>query len=518
MAVHQLPQEKGEFAQYFRDLTLRIDPRGGWYGVFRHRDPDGMRACLDGVEIPPWDVVESLLQDLTAARGGDAGARESVRAKHLHTAAATAHDRRPGGGEALAERLRLMLREQEYAAGRADELVRLLRTVQDGSPDAGRLTRELAWVRDDYARASARCAELGARLSALPALRPVAPGGWFRAEAPPDTGRPAPYGAGPADTAHVRPVDPAGPRGQRPGADGTDGAEGASAGPGGPGGQGGDGGTGESGRGPGPTPAARTERRAPDPEPEAKPAPEPRKKTRAAARSRPRGARFAGIEIDESDEPSRAPVLPASPPAASAAPRGARFGGAPTGPVRTAEPVHSPEDRRAAAEMAASLIRLRTAGRSGEAHVVLCEAASRPPAQLPLLADELHRAGLAADWAELLWEAASLPPAQLAAAAGALAVAGRDDDCAQLLRQGASRPASEIADAVLALDEAGRTHEAQALLGAFVQCRTPEDAALIAVPDPRRLVPRLLDAARALPGARERGLVHALRVARIPGV
>ncbi|KIF77556.1 hypothetical protein QR77_34325, partial [Streptomyces sp. 150FB] len=154
--------------------------------------------------------------------------------------------------------------------------------------------------------------------------------------------------------------------------------------------------------------------------------------------------------------------------------------------------------------------------RSGEAHVVLCEAAGRPPGQLPLLAGELHRAGLGADWAELLWEASSLPPAPLAAAAGALAGAGRDGDCAQLLRQGASRPAEEIADAVLALGEVGRAPEAQALLSAFVQSRTPEDAALIAAPDPRRLVPQLLDAARAVSSARERDLVHALRIAGIP--
>ena len=165
--------------------------------------------------------------------------------------------------------------------------------------------------------------------------------------------------------------------------------------------------------------------------------------------------------------------------------------------------------------MVAMLIRLRAEGRTGEAHVVLCEAAGRPPEQLPLLAAELHRAGLGADWAELLWEAASLPPARLAAAAGALAVAGRDSDCGQLLRQGVSRPAEEIADAVLALGEAGRAPEARALLSAFVQARTPEDAALVAVLDPRRLVPQLIDAARAISGARERDVVHALRVAGV---
>jgi hypothetical protein len=222
-------------------------------------------------------------------------------------------------------------------------------------------------------------------------------------------------------------------------------------------------------------------------------------------------------EGDQSEgEPGSPSGLSAPPPvAASAVPRGARFGGVPAAPAEQAAPAHSPEDRRAAAAMVATLVRLRAEGRTGEAHVVLCEAAGRPPGQLPLLAAELHRAGLGADWAELLWEAASLPPARLAAAAGALALAGRDSDCGQLLRQGVSRPAAEIADAVLALGEAGRAPEARALLSAFVQVRTPEDAALVAVPDPRRLVPQLIDVARAISGARERDLVHALRVAGV---
>ncbi|KIF77555.1 hypothetical protein QR77_34320, partial [Streptomyces sp. 150FB] len=95
MAVHQLPAESGAFARYLRDLTTLLDPGGGWYGVFAQRDPAGMRACLDGVEIPPWDVVDSLLQDFAAGRDGEAVARESARARALHAASAAVHDRRP---------------------------------------------------------------------------------------------------------------------------------------------------------------------------------------------------------------------------------------------------------------------------------------------------------------------------------------------------------------------------------------------------------------------------------------
>ncbi|MFI6698268.1 hypothetical protein ACIBJC_04705 [Streptomyces sp. NPDC050509] len=465
MAVRQLPVEIGTFARYLTDLTTLLNPGAGWYGVFFHRDPDGLRACLGGTEIPPWDVVESLLQDFAAGRDTHAVAGERERARRLHSASAGAYDRLPGGGAALAERLRLMDRDRTHAAGRAEELVRLLRTTPEGSPGEQQLTHDLAWIRDDLARATARCSELQARMAALPvpSADPAA------APAAPASPEPAPARGRTLWGGRRRTGEPAGPA-TAPAED--------DAGPG-----------------------------AAAPRPKAQP-----------KKRKPRGARFAGIEADEvqeAEEPPPAPVLPAPPPAAPATPRGARFGGAPVTPLREAPAAPSPEDRRAAALTVAELRRLRAEGRTGEAHVVLCEAAGRPPQQLPLLAAELHRAGLGADWAELLWEAAFLPPAQLAAAAGALAVAGRDDDCGQLLRQGVSRPAEEITDAVLALGEAGCAHEARALLSAFVQARAPEDSALVAAPDPRRLVPQLLDAARAVSASRERDVVHALRVAGI---
>ncbi|MFE4334078.1 hypothetical protein ACFRQM_33095 [Streptomyces sp. NPDC056831] len=93
-----------------------LDPGSGWYGVFCRRDPAGMRACLDGAEILPWDVMESLFQDLAAVRGTAYAQRESVRAAELYSASVAAHDRRPGGRQVLVERLELMLREQTYAA------------------------------------------------------------------------------------------------------------------------------------------------------------------------------------------------------------------------------------------------------------------------------------------------------------------------------------------------------------------------------------------------------------------
>lgn len=173
--MHRLPYEAGEFARYLTDLCGRTDRRDGWCAIFWQRDPEGMRACLDGVEIPPWDVVGSLLHDLAAVTGAVYAEQETARARALHTAAATAHDRRPGGREALLERLELMRREEVYAKHRAGELLRLLSAEPERGPEAERLTVELAWTRDDHARAMARIAELTTRLSRLDPPRPLGP-------------------------------------------------------------------------------------------------------------------------------------------------------------------------------------------------------------------------------------------------------------------------------------------------------------------------------------------------------
>ncbi|MBK3618095.1 hypothetical protein JHN50_26180, partial [Streptomyces sp. MBT98] len=170
MTVHQQAYEVGAFAQYLRDLVARLDPGQGWYGVFARRDPAGMRSCLDGVEIPPWDVVESLLADLAALHGTRLAEQVSVRAAALYSASAAAHDRRPGGRQELVHRLELMVREQHRAAER-------LRGAGPGGPDPAE-PDALAWARDDHERASARCAELRKRLAAV-----AVPEGWLRAEA-----------------------------------------------------------------------------------------------------------------------------------------------------------------------------------------------------------------------------------------------------------------------------------------------------------------------------------------------
>ncbi len=470
VTVTRLPADIEVFARYLRELTARLDPGDGWFGVFRHRDPDSMRACLDGRQVPPWDVVEALLDDHARGRGEAATAGETALAARLHAASVAAHDRLPGGQAALLERLEPMLRERSYVAGRAAELAALLHAAPEGSAEAERLAHELAWARDDHARASARCVELRSRLAAVTGSvsRPAAPDGWFRAEPTepaepdePEPNEPEP-GAAPATD---RPVQPRFRlRGARFGRLDADAGEAVT---------------------------------------------EPVTHLPPTAAGAPSGARFSGAP---SAAGPRTAEPAASVPRPSAAPRGARFG---SGPVTTVPvtPVHSPRDVAAVAETVAALGRLRADGRSGEAHMVLCEAAYRPAGQLLLFADELPRAGLDADWAGLLWEVAALPPGRLVAAVGTLAAAGRADDCARLMGQGVSRPAGEIAATVLGLGDAGWTVEARVLLGAFVRTRTPEDAALVALPDPPRLVPWLLDAARAVSPARERDVVRALRAA-----
>ncbi|MFK4105428.1 hypothetical protein ACI2L1_36275 [Streptomyces sp. NPDC019531] len=166
MAVDQLPGRIREFTTYLDGVLARLDQGGGWCAVFWQRDPDGMQACLDGLEVPPWDVVESLLQDLATRYGPEAARAEAERARTLHAGAQAAHDSRPGGRDALSDRFDVMLREQRYAAERQAELGRRLATAATQA-DADAIRLDLAWARDDHERAVRRCAELQSRMAEL---------------------------------------------------------------------------------------------------------------------------------------------------------------------------------------------------------------------------------------------------------------------------------------------------------------------------------------------------------------
>ncbi|MEU8795260.1 hypothetical protein [Streptomyces sp. NPDC048643] len=542
MTVEQLPGQVREFARYLNELMDRLDQGGGWCGVFWQRDPDGMRACLDGWEVPPWDVVEALLQDLLAGYGDRATAQETDRARTLHHASLTAHDARPGGRNALGDRLDVMLREQRYAAERQTELARLLHTAGTHE-EADAIRLDLAWAHDDHERATARCAELRHRIDRIDRRARTAPA--HPAPAPDGTWTPQPQNRShptEPDT-HPREPAPAAPGSHTtPYADRYDTGPNPAASPtpapahdphpwvpaqGGPRNTPAD-----------PTPHTHQHRtpgrhRDDTPAPDGRPQPttqqpafapaaadSPAAPTAKRSKRRTRGsARFAGMtEADTGPTPlpDTAPTLPAPAAPGRRTPRGARFAGAAEEPAPHPAPATTPPDddaRHHTTQTVATLTRLRAEGRSGEAHALLVEAAHWPAARFPHLATELHRHGLDADWATLLWEAASLPADRLVAAADALTAAGRTTDGQQMLRQGVARPAPEIGAAVLALADQGRHRELGALLSAYVRVRTPEEAARSAQPDPQRLVPLLLEAARTVSDQRHWDLVHALRVA-----
>ncbi|MGV9940127.1 hypothetical protein [Streptomyces sp. NPDC003401] len=480
MTLDQLPGRMREFANHLDALLARLDQGAGWCAVFWQRDPDGMRACLDGREVPPWDVVEALLQDLAAHYGATAAAREAERARPLHAAALAAQDARPGARDALRDRLDVMLREQRHAADRQAGLSRLL-TAAATREEAEAARLDLAWAHDDHERATARCAELRRRMADVD--RRAGTDAGARAEDPrlphPE---PAPYSE---PAAHPEPVPAASAAGGLHEAPPAQRAPAASA-----------------AREPGPdgtvlalVPGRRKRRRG--------------------------GARFAGAAEEEAAPvavpPAAGAPAPVPAPRARRTPRGARFAGAAAEEPRGLPgPSAGPVDATARAETAEAvrrLIRLRAEGRSGEAHVLLVELAHWPAARIPLLAEDLQRSGLTADWTTLMWEAASLPADRLVAAADALVGAGRTADGEQILRQGVARPAGETGEAVGVLVAEGRRREARALLDACVRVRTPEEAARVVAPDPPLLVPLLLEAARGVSEERHWDLVHALRVA-----
>ncbi|GAB7105498.1 hypothetical protein JCM4814A_38120 [Streptomyces phaeofaciens JCM 4814] len=467
MTLDQLPGRVREFANYLNGLLARLDQGAGWCAVFWQRDPDGMRACLDGREVPPWDVVEALLQDLATEHGTPAAAQEAQRVRPLHGAALAAHDARPGGRDALGDRLDVMLREQRYAVERQAELGRRL-SAAGTREEADALRLDLAWAHDDHERATARCTELRYRIAEFDR----------RAAARRQAREHGPAEPGPTVAAYDN---------RAPG--------------------GGPGAAGDPER-------AREPRIEPEPDTPAS-VPKQRKRRRG-------GARFAGMVEEETapvaEPPAPEPSAPRAPaPTGRRSPRGARFAGAAAETVeQRSEPRREPlgaEARRETVEAVERLVALRAEGRSGEAHALLVECAHWPAARIPLLAAELQRAGLSADWTTLLWETASLPADRLVAAADALAAVGRTADGEQILRQGVARPAAEIGQAVLALVEVGRHREVRALLDAYVRVRTPEEAARSVAPDPRSLVPLLLEAARGVSDQRHWDLVHALRVA-----
>ncbi|MGQ4721764.1 hypothetical protein ACUN2W_12125, partial [Streptomyces tunisiensis] len=214
MAAEQLPDGVREFTDHLRGLLARLDRYAGWCLVFWQRDPEGMRACLEGREPPPWDVVESLLQDLAAVHGPAAAEAELPRARSLHAQATAAFDARPGALQTLGDHLDVMLREQRYAADRRAGLTRRLAAAANHE-EAEALGNDLAWAEDDHRRATARCAELTARMTALDdrtrATSPAHTQGRFATRRTPDAASSESRGAQSAPADRGRPSSPTPP-------------------------------------------------------------------------------------------------------------------------------------------------------------------------------------------------------------------------------------------------------------------------------------------------------------------
>ncbi|WP_217189762.1 hypothetical protein [Streptomyces buecherae] len=461
--------EVAALARFLRALTRVLDAHAGWYEVFAGRDPRGLADCLDGREIPPWDVVEALLHDLAALRGPATAHSATERARWLYRAATAAFDARPGSRAVLRERLAAMAAEGDRARRRQRQLVAAAHAArrQRGDEAAERYAADIAWAWDDWHRASARCAELRARLAPAPG---------------PEEG-PAPSAA----------TDPARSWDQTPA--------------------------------PAPIPAqSPAPASSPAPEPAFGPAPAPTLTPGMAeapatgpvgAPSPGAGRAPGGPNAPVGDVPGLADDARAADPAADPSAAGPP---APQSPATDPSVVGSLAERRVVAGVAARVARLRRAGSSGEAHAVLCESAGWPATRLPLLAWALAAEGLDADVATLLWEVASLPPPRLAAALAALDAAGRERDCRLLLRQGAARPVAEVAQVAGALGASGCRPLVVALLAALVRTRGGAEAARVVADGRAALLAPLLEAAGTVSARHHRDTVHALRMTGAHGL
>ncbi|MEU5820486.1 hypothetical protein ABZ798_05095 [Streptomyces sp. NPDC047803] len=377
MTVHQEAVSAKDFAHHLRELVALLDPGRGWYGVFRRRDPAGMDACLDGAELPPWDVMKSLFADLAQTRGTAYAEQAAARAARLHADCALGHDRRPGGRAQLLERLGLMLREQAYAAER-------LRAAQEAG-DGDRAADALAWARDDHARAAARCAELRRRLAAAP-------------RSPDRTGETT---APPRSHAPAVPEQVPAPRTASPGAPPT--------------------------RKRKPTGArfAGLEAEDRDAAGEATALP-------AAPAASPRGARFGGGPAPQSAERPAASHDPAALRSAQAT-VGALLRLRAEGRSGEAHAVLCEAAALPAHRLPLLAVELHRAGLGADWATLLWEVASLPPDGLAAAVDALAAAGRAEDCGQLMRQGVARPAAEIAEAAAALDRAGRSPLTQKLL-------------------------------------------------------------------------------------
>ncbi|MCE7081597.1 hypothetical protein [Streptomyces sp. ST2-7A] len=390
MEMSVMGRESAAFTAEFRSLVEALDPAAGWFAAFGRRVPGDMDLWSAGRELPPWDVVADLLQDLAARYGAAEAERRGRRIRSRYELARRARDSRPDAREDLTRRLGREDQAEIDAHRHGRELAAAERAARlAGRPEeAERLTALRMWAADDEERARGRRAELRRRLNALPA--PTEPA------VPPQPGPPPAEGTGPADVSPAT-IVPTGKPARRP-------------------------------RG------ARFAGIEEDPAPTA-PATAPAASRDATESRRPAGSRFAGAEGGAASPttPTRRVVFTEEDRriAGEIAGRLARLRarglsadlymtlcGAVAGP-----PQHLP----------LLVESMEREGLGPEIATLLWEAATLPPGPVVAIAEALADRGRESECRQLLRQAAARPVADTGAIAGALLAAGRSEEAVTLL-------------------------------------------------------------------------------------
>ncbi|WP_130796611.1 hypothetical protein [Streptomyces otsuchiensis] len=225
MEISAPGRELAAFTVELRALTAELDPGADWYAAFARRVPTDLETWLSGLDLPPWDVVADLVQDLVAVRGPLAAREREVRLRDRYAAAACAQDARPTARADLARRAGLVEHAERESFERGHRLAVAERSARlaGHQQEAARLAALRMWAEDDGARHRSRLAEFHARLAALAARAgpsPTVPEQRDGSASPPVPTAPA-RGARFADTASaapppdIRPERAARPRGAR---------------------------------------------------------------------------------------------------------------------------------------------------------------------------------------------------------------------------------------------------------------------------------------------------------------
>ncbi|MEO3754378.1 hypothetical protein ABGB06_27610, partial [Streptomyces sp. B6B3] len=224
MADRELTASLTAFTAELRALTSRLDPGHGWYAAFARRSRAELDDWLGGRELPPWDIIADLLQDLAVGHGLAAAERTGWRIRDRYETAARTQDASPDGRATLARRLGAL----DHAEREVRQRARLLAGAEERAKEGGdareaeRMAALRLWAEDDEERILTRRAELKARLAAArgaaarndearAATAAPAAGEQARAREQVRTGAPAAADGGAANATAPRPRTPDGP-------------------------------------------------------------------------------------------------------------------------------------------------------------------------------------------------------------------------------------------------------------------------------------------------------------------